>query len=273
MRTRNGVASGSSVLRWEDAGHTGIVVEGCVPGDAADRPAQVPEFVRQCALPIVVFSGAHAAVRGTATLVRSGEGVFLLTAAHLFDDGVRLDDLALPLPSGRDWVALGSARLIRDADADIALVVPARAQQAVLAGAWHAVPLAAVADAGHALADQAVHYVAGYPAQMTRRSQEWLAAKRLVVTTARCPAPDGAAPGARGRDLFLEYRRVAARTDGVSIHTPELDGVSGAAVWSICRLGGRRHLMIVGVQSAFRHSRYMRAHRMADLATLRRGMP
>lgn len=261
------------MLRWEVAGDTGIVLgdrPGVTAADAAEA-AHVPGFVRQCALPIVVFSGQHAAVRGTATLLRVGDGVLLLTAAHLFDDGVRLGDLALPLNDTGAWVTLASAQLVRDPDADIALVIPRRAEQQALARRWQAVPVAAVAGAGEDPEDATPHYVAGYPAALTRRAADWLVAKRLLVMTGRCqgeaPLPDAAAPVAR-HDLMLEYRRVAARTDGTTIHTPELEGVSGAAVWGACWKAGERQLMIVGVQSAFRHSRYMRVHRTAHTALL-----
>ncbi len=110
------------------------------------------------------------------------------------------------------------------------------------------------------------HYVAGYPAALSRQHQEWLVAKRLLLITGELLAPP--VPAA-GRDLLLAYGRVAPRTDGTEIHTPALEGVSGAAVWAVCRQNDLRMLMIVGVQSSFRHSTYLRAHRV-DAARIRR---
>ena len=258
------------MLRWEDAGSTGIVfgaAEGtrsdAVPGAVPHAVSHdVPQFVRDCAVPIVLCSGAVAAVRGTATLIQTGNAVLLLTAAHLFDQGVRLGDLMLPLPATGGWQSLESAGLRSDVAGDIAVVTPSRRAQAALAGAWCAVPLAAVAGAEHAADEHLTHYVAGYPAALTRLHEEWLVAKRLLVMSGEL-APADRPHAAGSRDLFLEYRRVAPRMDGHSIHTPPLDGVSGAAVWGVRRVNGCRQLMIVGVQSAFCHHRYLRAGRIS----------
>ena len=251
------------MLRWEDAGCTGIVLGVAPPGEQHAVPAAVPDFVRDCAVPLVVCSGALAAVRGTATLIRTGKQIVLLTAAHLFDHRVRLGDLMLPLPASGAWLNLDSAQVRCEIDADIAVIRPDAQAQAALAKEWRAVPLEAVAGAGLAVGEDWMHYVAGYPAALTRLHEQWLVAKRLLVMSGEL-AP-GSPAGESGRDLLLEYRRVAARTDGQSIHTPPLDGVSGAAVWGVRCFGGRRHLMIVGVQSSFCHSRYLRAHRVTPL--------
>jgi len=307
------------VLQWEDAGHTGIALQGLpqalpdsLPHSLSHSPSNspshslrdalpdalpnalsnaslnlVPSFVRDAAVPIVLFAGQRAAVRGTATLIRAGQHLFLLTAAHLFDDDVRLGDLALPLPRAQGWVTLAGAA-VRRADtgyqrevgareggagegSDIAVVALPRATQAALAREWCAVSLSAIAAASDGPgasqdAEHPQHYVAGYPAALSRQHQEWLVAKRLLLITGLLLAPP--APATR-RDLLLAYSRIAPRTDGTEIHTPALEGVSGAAVWAVCRQNGMRALMIVGVQSSFRHSAYLRAHRV-DAARIRR---
>lgn len=293
------------MLHWEDAGHTGIALQGRpqalpdslskslpdVSPDASSNASSnafsnafsspVPGFVRDAAVPIVLFAGQRAAVRGTATLIRAGQHLFLLTAAHLFDDDVRLGDLALPLPRAQGWVTLAGAA-VRRADtgygrepgagegSDIAVVALPRATQAALAREWCAVSLSAIAAASYDAAapqdaEHPQHYVAGYPAALSRQHQEWLVAKRLLLITGVLLAPP--APATR-RDLLLAYSRIAPRTDGTEIHTPALEGVSGAAVWAVCRQNGMRALMIVGVQSSFRHSKYLRAHRV-DAARIR----
>ena len=289
------------MLQWEDAGHTGIALQGlpqALPDSLSDSMSDaspdassnafsnsfsnpVPGFVRDAAVPIVLFAGQRAAVRGTATLIRVGQHLFLLTAAHLFDDDVRLGDLALPLPRAQGWVTLAGAA-VRRADtghereagagdgSDIAVVALPRATQAVLAREWCAVSLSAIAAARDGAevsqdAEHPQHYVAGYPAALSRQHREWLVAKRLLLITGLLLAPP--VPAARS-DLLLAYSRIAPRTDGTEIHTPALEGVSGAAVWAVCRQNGMRALMIVGVQSSFRHSTYLRAHRV-DAARIR----
>lgn len=247
------------MLRWEDAGCTGIVLGAAPPGEQH----AVPAFVRDCAVPIVMCTGAVAAVRGTATLIRTGKDIVLLTAAHLFDDRVRLGDLMLPLPTSGAWLNLDSAQVRCEIDADIAVIRPDVQAQVALAKQWRAVPLEAVAGAGLVVGEDWMHYVAGYPAALTRLHEEWLVARRLLVMSGEL-AP-GSPAGESGSDFLLEYRRVAARTDGQSIHTPPLDGVSGAAVWGVRYIGGHRRLVIVGVQSSFCHGRYLRAHRVTPL--------
>ena len=168
------------MLRWEDAGCTGIVLGAAPP----DEHHAVPAFVRDCAVPIVVCSGAVAAVRGTATLIRSGKQIVLLTAAHLFDHRVRLGDLMLPLPASGAWLNLDSAQVRCEIDADIAVIRPDAQAQAALAKEWRAVPREVVAGTGPAPGEDLMHYVAGYPAALTRLHERWLVARRLMPSMA-----------------------------------------------------------------------------------------
>jgi|GEM_PF-4988176 len=101
--------------------------------------------------------------------------------------------------------------------------------------------------------------VSGYPAALTRFERGWLAARRFTVLTLwhdevaalRCPA-----------DRLFGYGRIAGRADGGSVHTPELEGMSGAGMWVLepCRAGQTARLRLDAVQSACVHGRYMRGH-------------
>ncbi|MGH6624821.1 MAG: hypothetical protein ACREBN_12645, partial [Burkholderiaceae bacterium] len=66
------------------------------------------------------------------------------------------------------------------------------------------------------------------------------------------------------------YARTAERVDGLGIHTPELEGVSGALVWSIDELEPDPSCVLraVAMQIAFRHGQYVRAEPVAGAGRL-----
>ena len=55
------------------------------------------------------------------------------------------------------------------------------------------------------------------------------------------------------------------RGDGRMIHTPALEGMSGAAIWKIGTTRGGASIELAGVQSAFLHSRYLRGDAIASI--------
>ena len=110
-------------------------------------------------------------------------------------------------------------------------------------------------DALHARKRRAEHHViAGYPAAQMRRMGGVLVAKPVVLFTRRIE-----------RDTYL-YSRLAERMDGTTIHSPALDGVSGAVVWAIEGVSdGARGCTLVpcGIQVAFRHNAHVRSESIA----------
>ena len=62
--------------------------------------------------------------------------------------------------------------------------------------------------------------------------------------------------------LKLSYRRIARRADGLEIHAPALDGVSGATLWAVVDEGSDAIecvLQPAAVQTSFKHDAYVRA--------------
>jgi hypothetical protein len=97
------------------------------------------------------------------------------------------------------------------------------------------------------------YVLAGFPYAQMRRVGAVLHA-RPVVVFARGQMADG--------QLQLSYRRIARRADGVEIHAPALDGVSGATLWSVVEAGGdgvECVLQPAAVQSTFKHDAYLKA--------------
>jgi hypothetical protein len=93
--------------------------------------------------------------------------------------------------------------------------------------------------------------LAGYPYAQMRRCDGTLYARPLVVFARRLE--DEPAPRVR-------YSYTARRIDGQLVHAPELDGVSGATLWSVTEERGALECVLqpAGVQSAFLHGRYAR---------------
>jgi len=193
----------------------------------------------------------------TAGLVVDGRRTGLLTAAHIFER-ISAGDIAIPLPRDRAVALLRAARVrvVMHAVSDLAVLWIDDALARRLAANWEACPLP------HWQADEAAvatYVVAGYPSANVRRIDGWIYAKPVVLFTAPI---EGAC---------FAYARTAERTDGEMIHTPELDGVSGATVWGVTEEGDDGVSCLLrpaAVQVAFQHGRHLRAEPMADAIEL-----
>src|SRR5262249_23274968 len=73
--------------------------------------------------------------------------------------------------------------------------------------------------------------------------------------------------------LKLSYGRIARRADGLEIHAPPLDGVSGATLWAVVEDAGgvvECVLQPAAVQSSFKHDSYVKAEPVAGFFRLLR---
>ena len=180
----------------------------------------------------------------------------LLTCRHLFETGAALGDLGVPLgASGRIlWLRDAAPRVIEHPARDLAFIVIGDAAASVLARYWRPAPLAPEAVA--AVAELVV--VAGYPYAQTRRENAIVYARPVVLFTR--------AQQIGVEELRAAYARVARRLDGIDVHTPPLDGVSGATCWAVSAAGDDREVCVLrpaGVQVAFTHGREIRAEALA----------
>lgn len=185
----------------------------------------------------------------TAALVRAGDRVALVTAAHIFERA-SAGDLAVPLPRDGGVAQLHAARvrIITHPDHDVAILWignPSLAQR--LCANWEVSSMRGLTAAD---ATRVNYVLAGYPACNSRRIDGCVYAKPLVLFT-------GAIDAQR-----YGYARTAERLDGTTIWTPELDGVSGATLWGISDEsddGVACVLRPVAIQVAFLHSAHLRA--------------
>ncbi len=209
--------------------------------------------------PVARLVDGRAEPLATGSLVADGESLALLTAAHVFEQAA-VGDLALPLPQEGGWALLRSARprVIVHPERDIAVIHLADcAFIRRLNANWK--PLAATCLHGPAQDRPCSLYViAGYPASQARRIDGAVYMKPVVVFT-----------GALDDGRFA-YARTAERMDGVAIHTPELDGVSGALVWAVHEDDPDTDCLLqaAALQVAFVHGRYLRAEPLHLAQTL-----
>jgi hypothetical protein len=210
------------------------------------------------AVPLARMAEGRLEPLATAALISDGRRTGLLTAGHVFETA-STGDLAIPLPSEGAIASMRSARVrvVVHAVSDLALIWiddPSLVRR--LRGSWEPCPL----PLRPLLEPDATTYVvAGYPTANARRVEGWVYAKPMVLFTT-------ALDHAR-----FAYARTAERVDGLTIHTPELDGVSGATVWGVNDEGEDGVSCVLrpaAVQVAFLHARHLRAEPISKVIDL-----
>ncbi len=219
-------------------------------GIAPARAYAIAQALTRRVLPLVRLLDGRAEPLATAALFAVDGRVLLLTCKHALEEGVAVGDLGVPL--GADaifWLRAAAPRVLEHPVRDLACIALAERAATPLLGRWRAAPLRVdrAPSAARTLA------IAGYPYAQMRRHAQVMYARPLVLFTR------GQSIGSSG-DLRLRYGRVAARVDGVEVHTPPLDGVSGATCWAVHDEDGDRCvLQPIAVQIAFKHDEYARA--------------
>ncbi len=201
------------------------------------------------AIPLSRLNEGRLEPLATAALVRAGDRVGLVTAAHVFERA-SAGDLAVPLPRDGRVASLHSARvrIVTHPDNDVAILwIGNRSLARRVCANWEASSMHGWTAAD---APQTNYVLAGYPACNARRIDGCVYAKPLVLFTGSIDAQR------------YGYARTAERLDGVTIWTPELDGVSGATLWSISEEsddGVACVLRPVAIQVSFLHGAHLRA--------------
>lgn len=221
-------------------------------GISPRRAQAITEALCRRILALLVMRGGRAEPLASACLYWSAGHLILLTCRHVFDDGVCLGDLALPLGDTGRLISLRAlqARFVEHPERDIAAVglCPRRARDA-LQRHWFPVPLHATPETNTDAADRLV--VAGYPYAQMRRIDGAVYARPLVFF---------AHPIVVSTGLQARYGRTTMRVDGALVHAPELDGLSGATVWAVRDEHADLECVLLpaGVQCAFKHDEYVR---------------
>jgi hypothetical protein len=226
---------------------------------APARAHAIREALLRRAVPVSRVVDGRLEPLATASLVVDGMHRALLTAAHVLEQA-NVGDLAIPLPRDQRVLLLRSARIrvIAHPRLDLAMLwFDERTAGERLCANWSACPLRDWCCG----ADQParLYAIAGYPAVNARRTDGRVYVKPAVVFT-------GALDACR-----YAYARTAQRIDGLEIHTPELDGVSGATVWAVDDEGPDDIACVLrpaAVQVAFQHGRHVRGEPIRGAADL-----
>ncbi len=249
---------------------------------APARARAIADALVRRTVPLLVLHDGRAEPRASGVLFRIDGRVLLVTCRHLFErDDARpgeralgLGDLALPRSRGFGVLPLRhmASRVLAHPQRDLALIdlAPGRGRDELLQH-WPAVPLSAEAlDAGEAAGPgraPVLYALAGWPYAQMRRIESIVYARPVVVLAPSADSGATAGAGDAVAGLRIRYARIARRIDGdggIHVHSPELDGVSGATLWAVidAALDGNEVdclLQPAAVQSAFKPGAYARA--------------
>lgn len=222
------------------------------------RAEAISQALLQRAVPLSLFKDGRAEPLATAALVRDGDRVGLLTAAHIFEHA-REGDIAVALPRDGRSVKLRSARtrIVSHQVNDVAIVWVANPLAQRLCENWRVSSIPA--ESPQPASASSSYVLAGYPACNARRVDGCVYAKPLVLFTGSIDAQR------------YTYARTAERIDGVTIWSPELDGVSGAMLWHITDDTEDDVACILqpaALQVAFSHSTHLRGEPITCVADL-----
>lgn len=223
------------------------------------RAAAIHDALLRRAVPLSRLVDGRLEPLATASLVTDGLDHAVLTAAHIFEQA-NVGDLVIPLPRDQRLVLLRSTRVrvVAHPQHDIALLwFGDRAISERLCSNWIACPLRQWCVGPQGIV--ALYAIAGYPAAGARRADGRIYVKPVVLFTGALDA---------GR---YAYARTASRIDGLEIHTPALDGVSGATVWAVEPEGNDEVACVLrptAVQVAFHHGRHLRGEPIVGAADL-----
>lgn len=230
--------------------------------------AAIERFALSVTVPILQEVGDSASLRATGTLFKIDGRAFLITARHVFDD---VDPTALAYPENPLRGGLhtfGHFNILKPTEesVDVAAIELQDTETVRRFDAnWQYLSLENVATASTNTSDGSC-FVSGYPASLTRNDQGWTKGKFMTVYTQRIPdiPPEAELPVTADLDLFYDYGSEGMSVTGETVRTPELPGVSGASVWELASSApsvwsADAVTRVVGIQSAFMHSKYIRA--------------
>lgn len=230
---------------------------------SAHRARQISAALERVAVPVLRIRNGRAEPLASGAFYVFGTSLLLLTCRHLFDDGASAGDLGLPVgDTGRIlWLRSARPRVLVDPSADLAAIrIGCRHCAGLLRRHWRAAAFDSLASEGRAK----TYVLAGFPYAQMRRVAGVLHARPVVVFARGEMA---------GGQLKLSYRRIARRADGLEIHAPPLDGVSGATLWAVIEDGGGAVecvLQPAAVQSSFKHDAFVRAEPVSGFFRLLR---
>lgn len=227
----------------------------------------IEHFTLGVTLPIIYEQGDNSVLIGTSTLFSILDRYFVVTASHLFEPPVSLENVGFPdNPRRGSLYTFGKCQCYRFEDKifDIA-VVEILEQESIqrLKKGWHFLSINNVA----APSLTGKFFLAGYPISLSNKDNGWLKGRLITAYTQRIrEIPNEAEkPVYSDLDLFFHYDDSTTTLGGKKLETPELPGTSGASVWQVVNdsktelWSPEATIKVIGVQSSYMRSRYFRA--------------
>ena len=248
-----------------------------VTGFNASEHRAIERFLTARTVPLAYEGDGGPLVRGTGSFYRTGDDLFLVTAAHVLE-GVDPSRLGVPdRPSGNVSIwNLDDIRVYHPKDTgnfDVAVVRflnPNFIEHVV--GSWECVCESDVIVDTEGVEE---FLIAGYPSETVLSQNGTLTpAPMLQLFTKRFEGQ--VYPPALDYDLILRYSRKAKAIFGDERSTPALGGVSGALVYAKCQTeftvwSPEALWRPIGIQISMKHDEYVRVkswvliHRLVEL--------
>lgn len=241
-------------------------------GFSSAEMGAIQRFLISCTVPLVYQTDDSTIVEGTGFFYRHGASRFLVTAAHVLV-GHDPNRFGIPERPGENVYVwhLGDAMIhhpVKHEEHDVAVVQLQDGDFTRVAEAgWFFFGESNVAEEPLVATD---YVIAGYPTKSVEERNGQLAPTEL--TQIYTGPYDGSIEGSHSKfDLLLRYGKQANGMYGARKNTPELGGISGAAVFSVSRSPSavwapERVLKLAGVEVSCKHSKYIRAKRWSLVA-------
>lgn len=224
-------------------------------------------FLTRSAVPIFYDLDSDAAqARGTGTFLDLGERLLLVTAAHVFE-GCDPNRFFCPWArAGRisnvaTWGGGGTWSSPSPDGCDVAIAeIEDAAAVAAFRRNYNCLTLDRI---GMPMLGK-THILAGYPRELTTSNADGIDQTPFIYYSEMLPGPPAGAMNPKSWDLFFALERKGVVLSGDPSDTPNLEGVSGCAIWERSECEGtlwspRTALKAVGVQTSAKSDVWFRA--------------
>ena len=200
------------------------------------------EHLLRVVAPLYSEGPRHPVLFGTGVLVRAGEIVFLVTAAHVVDQVERgphyfgAGNMLLPLPTVRMTCPLPPSGSREDDEVDVGywILDPEQISRLTSADTLHPGDLELTEPTTPP--EQNQFYLSGFPASRQPRAfkdQSWEVKDFGFITDERSLNDYAAVARDRQKHIFVDFDKSDVYRAGERVDGPNLEGVSGGALWHV----------------------------------------
>lgn len=213
--------------------------------------------------PVYSEGPRHPELFGTGVLIRADDLIFLVTAAHVVDQvegGPHYFGAAntlLPLPTVRMTCPMPPSGSRADDMVDVGywILDPEQASRLTSADTLHPGDIELAAPASPT--EQNQFYLSGFPATRQPRAfkdESWEVKDFGFITDERSLEDYAAVARDRQQHIFVDFNKSDVYRAGQRVDGPDLQGVSGGALWHVCGAAGvsPRRPLLAGIVTTWR---------------------